>query len=99
MANITRIDVTEELNLKMNYRQDTYILLGTRSELDYKIKFIAELIHTDAIDPAKPVLDASVPGQVSARSLRDSEYTSEVGAEGVFDYEAGFPGEGAWNRE
>ena len=99
VANITRIDLSDELNLKMNYRQDTYILLGTRSELDYKIKFIAELIHKDMVDPAKPVLDASVPGQISARSLRDSEYTSEVGAEGVFDYEAGFPGEGAWNRE
>lgn len=83
LKGITRVELEDELALQLVYEGSTFIKLGSRTELDYKIQFVSYLISEDKLDSTRNVLDASVPGKVTQRPGEGEESFEYIHGYGV----------------
>lgn len=65
LKNIVEIDVTNTVNITLNYNNENQILLGAISAVDYKIQFAKEVIDNKLSENEIGIIDARVEGQVS----------------------------------
>lgn len=68
---IKEIDVSNIVNITLNYDNKYQILLGGVTELSYKLKFVKQVISKNLSPDEKGVIDARQSGQVSFREDDD----------------------------
>ncbi len=64
IADITYLDISSSVNLTAGYQDRIQILLGSPSELSYKLNFAKNILENKVAESDNGVIDASKPGEV-----------------------------------
>lgn len=63
LAMVSDINVSDKLNLSLIYDERIYVMVGTASNLDYKIKMLKEIVTEKLSDTETGYLDLSIAGK------------------------------------
>ncbi len=66
---VTKIDITDRLNMKIVYQDRLLILLGSEDNLEYKLNFVKHIEEYNEDTNFQGVIDATIPKQLRVREM------------------------------
>lgn len=78
IQNITRIDVSDRLNIRLLYEDRIVIELGTEGELEYKLRFADYALKNSIEENFEGIIDASITKEVRIRAVKLDENKNPI---------------------
>lgn len=103
---VTKIDITDRLNIKIVYQDRLFILLGSEDNLEYKLNFVKNISEYKEDTNFEGVIDATIPKQLRVREMdidslinNDEKYNDNYQVPEIISSESSMPDEEKENKE